>query len=110
MRASLFVVVLAAVTAATPHCSAAPADAVPKFDIVRHCQVETGEASDKSAAVDQCVADEKQARDRLTQQWGRFAREDKSTCVQETGIADMSSYSELETCLEIAAEVRTARK
>ena len=78
------------------------ADAVPKFDIARHCQFEIGSNEDQKG----CADDETQARDTLQKEWGQFTASEKSICTQEAVGDDISSYVELLTCLEMERDVK----
>ena len=78
------------------------ADAVPKFDIARHCQFEIGSNEDQKG----CADDETQARDTLQKEWGQFTPSEKSICTQEAVGDDISSYVELLTCLEMERDVK----
>jgi hypothetical protein len=40
----------------------------------------------------------------LTQQWAKFAREEKLPCIRATSADGVPSYVELQTCLEIASD------
>ena len=78
------------------------ADAVPKFDIARHCQFEIGSNEDQKG----CADAETQARDTLQKEWGQFTPSEKSICTQEAVGDDISSYVELLTCLEMERDVK----
>lgn len=80
----------------------AVSDTVPNFDIVKECRYEGGSTAD----LDRCSRDEKAAHERLKNEWARFVRTDKSTCVTEATISDLASYVELLICLEMASDVR----
>jgi hypothetical protein len=82
------------------------ADNVPKFDIARECRSEGG----SQAVVEQCAADEADARAQLQPQWGQFNAVDKRVCIGETLIDGTPSYVELLTCLEMARDVKKSSK
>lgn len=87
----------------------AGADAVPKFDTARSCKAETAGNAGIGETMESCLRDEQQARDELASQWSSFASTDKSTCIRETSSDGLPSYVELQTCLEMATEVRAKR-
>ena len=78
------------------------ADVVPKFDIARECQFEGGSKED----LNRCVTDETQAREKLQTEWKQFTPSEKSICTQEAGGDGISSYVELQVCLEMERDVR----
>jgi hypothetical protein len=53
-----------------------------------------------------CVDSEQKVRDQLAKIWGSFDTADRNHCVNETRMGGESSYTELLTCLEMAADVR----
>ena len=78
------------------------ADAVPKFDIARECQFEAGSKDE----LDRCVTDETQAREKLQTEWAQFAPSAKIQCNQENDVDGISSYVELQVCLEMEKDVK----
>ena len=78
------------------------ADAVPKFDIARECQFETGSKEE----LNRCVTDETQAREQLQTEWAQFAPSAKTQCHQENDVDGLSSYVELQVCLEMERDVK----
>ena len=80
------------------------ADSLPKFDIARECRSEGG----SQATLDQCAADEANARDQLQPQWTQFSPHDKAVCITETSMDGTPSYVELLTCLEMARDAKKA--
>jgi hypothetical protein len=78
------------------------ADAVPKFEIARECQFEGGLKED----LYRCVTDETQAREKLQTEWKQFTPSEKSICNQEAGEDGISSYVELQVCLEMERDVK----
>jgi hypothetical protein len=77
-------------------------DAVPKFDIARECHFEAGSKEE----LDRCVTDETQAREQLQTEWAQFTPGAKAECNQENDVGGISSYVELQTCLEMERDVR----
>jgi len=108
MRIFIFVLALGAALTGLPH-DALAADGVPKFDVNGGCKAETAEASGIGESMAQCVADEEQARDELAQQWGQYQQQDKTACIRETSADGTPSYVELETCLEMSADLKSRR-
>ena len=78
------------------------ADAVPKFEIARECQFEGGLKED----LNRCVADETQAREQLQTKWTQFSPSEKKQCNQEADMDGISSYVELQVCLEMERDVK----
>jgi len=82
------------------------ADALPKFDIARECRFESGTKEEQ----ERCATDETQARDQLQTEWTQFSPSAKAQCNQETNASDgISSYVELQTCLEMERDVKQER-
>jgi hypothetical protein len=84
----------------------AAADVVPKFDMARSCKAETAGNIGIGETMESCLRDEQQAHDDLASQWSSFAAQDKSACIRETSTDSLPSYVELQTCLEMASDVR----
>jgi hypothetical protein len=78
------------------------ADAVPKLDVARECQVESSSKEDLA----RCRTDETQARKQLETEWTQFTPGAKTQCNQETDVGGISSYVELQTCLEMERDVQ----
>ena len=81
------------------------ADAVPKLDIARECQFESGSKEEQG----KCATDETQARDKLQTEWSQFTPSAKTQCSQETSADGISSYVELQVCLEMERDVKQGR-
>jgi hypothetical protein len=90
------------------------ADGVPKFDIARQCRLDSTQAFDLSAGLNEtvkkCVADEQQALTQLGTQWAQFREPDKAQCTAETNIDGTPSYVDLLTCLQLAKDARQLPK
>src|SRR5690348_2045017 len=71
--------------------------AAPQFDIPETCR-----SSERHA----CLKDEADAEAELRRQWPRFSAAERSVCMLHTTGGVAPSYSELLTCLEIAALVK----
>jgi hypothetical protein len=84
------------------------ADVVPKFDIARGCRLDSAQAFDPSAGLNEtikkCVADEQGAMEQLQKQWPQFLEADKTQCIGETQIGGTASYVDLLTCLQLAKD------
>ena len=78
------------------------ADAVPKFEIARECQFEGGSKGD----LNRRATGETQARGKLQTEWKQFTPSEKSMCNQEADADGISSYVELQVCLEMERDVR----
>ncbi|MGH6672135.1 MAG: hypothetical protein ACRECV_09210 [Xanthobacteraceae bacterium] len=57
-----------------------------------------------------CLKSEREVRDELVKRWSSFSVADKNNCVAESEMGGDSSYTELLTCLEMAADVRNLGK
>jgi len=108
MRASIFVLALAAALANAP--LTARADVVPKFDVEKSCKAEIADTGGVGETLASCMNDEEQARKELTEHWGQYANVDKRACIGETTSAGMPSYVELVTCLEMASDIKKRSK
>ena len=90
------------------------AGGVPKFDIARGCRLDSTQAFDLSAGLNEtvkrCVADEQQALTQLQTQWSQFRESDEAQCIGETNIGGTPSYVDLLTCLQLAKEARQLPK
>ena len=90
------------------------ADSVPKFDIDRQCRLDSTEAFDLNAGLNEtvkrCVADEQRALTQLQTQWSQFRGADRAQCTQETNIGGTASYVDLLTCLQMAKEASQPQK
>jgi|SRR5580692_3045356 hypothetical protein len=80
-------------------------DAVPKYDIARECRFESGSTDE----LNKCATDETQARDQLQTGWSQFTPSEKIQCSKEASAGGISSFVELQTCLEMEREVAQQR-
>jgi hypothetical protein len=90
------------------------ADDVPKYDIVRGCRLDSTQAFDLNAgmneSVKRCVADEQGAMAQLQTQWSQFRETDKGVCTGQANIGGTPSYVDLLTCLQLAKDARQLPK
>ena len=92
--------------------AAALADDVPVLDVNPVCHgiarqaASPGEKGDIDVSFKQCVESERATRDTLAGQWSTFAATDKASCISESRMAGLPSYTDLLTCLEMARDVR----
>ena len=93
----------ALVPAALLLLSALPASAgdIPRIDFERTCRDTPPVAMDKKATFEQCMADEKEARDQLSGAWAHASAKARQQCSAMTQLGGQSSYVELITCLEM---------
>jgi hypothetical protein len=81
---------------------------VPKFDIARGCRLDSTQAFDLNAGLDEtikrCISDEQQAQAQLQTQWSQFREHDKAQCSEIANVGGTPSYVELLTCLQAAKE------
>jgi hypothetical protein len=82
----------------------AVSDIVPRFDIVKECQLEGGSAT----VYQQCLQDEAAALSRLGTEWPQFGRPTQTMCRSATTSGGVASYVELMTCLEMTRDVASA--
>jgi len=96
------------------HFVFAVADKVPALNIEPSCRGSAQVAVPKSdgqmpsaAEIQQtCRTKEMDAREKLSQQWGSFDRDHRTSCIRSTSAGGIPSYIELLTCLEIADQAR----
>lgn len=90
------------------------ADVVPKYDIARGCRLDSTQAFDLSAGLNEpikrCLSDEQRAMSQLQTQWSQFPATDKTQCMAEADIGGTPSYVELLTCLQLAKDARPLPK
>ena len=80
------------------------ADEVPTYDVRATCRAEAQDVASFGTAAT-CMTQEQKARETLVSQWGQFAPESRTTCMEaQAGFSP--SYVELLTCLQIAKEVK----
>jgi hypothetical protein len=83
------------------HLVVTVADRVPEFDGGPFCRLyNTGDS------VQDCLASEKLAHEKLVENWANYTAGDKSTCVMEEKMAGLPSYVGWLTCLDINANAR----
>jgi len=90
----------------------AAADGVPNINYETGCRTAAAANASLGITVDNqsvggCMAEEKQARDKLVQQWTQFPPNDRMHCEREAALGQMPSYVELQTCLQIAGDTKT---
>ena len=78
------------------------ADQVPALDVRPGCRATTDLAG---MSEQECLNDEKTAREDLAREWAQFSADDKATCTDETKNFN-PSYVELLTCLETARDAK----
>jgi hypothetical protein len=91
------------------------ADGVPDINYEAGCRaaaaanVSLGITVDDQS-VNSCLAEEKDARDKLAQQWTQFSPNNRVHCEREAALGQMPSYVELQTCLQIARDTGSLPK
>jgi hypothetical protein len=88
------------------------ADGVPNINYEKGCRASAAANASLGIVIDDqsvnaCMAEEKGARDRLSQQWTEFSSSDRVHCEREAALGEMPSYVELQTCLQIARETKS---
>ena len=102
-------------TAHSAQGPARPGSEVPAFNIQQVCRALARVPDARSVDVNQvdatqnCVNEERQARDQLTKEWPQFTPSEQRLCVgiSRQGEAD-PAYTELLTCLEMARDAGQA--
>jgi hypothetical protein len=83
---------------------------VPVIDVEQVCQGIANQAqvtlNERESAKKYCLDTEQEVRDKLAKVWTSFNAADRNHCFKETNMGGESSYTELLTCLEMAAEVQ----
>jgi len=105
MRKFIILAALGAAVSIAASDGVRAADAVPKFDIAGICKAETAETVGIGETLESCMKAEEQSRMQLTGQWSKYTAQDKASCIGESSIDSTPSYVELQTCLEMAADV-----
>lgn len=84
------------------------ADGVPNFNIVRSCELDREAAEDTNLPqpIEKCIADEKQAKQQLEEEWSQFSASERASCVADTMTDDTPSYVELQICLDLAKDAQ----
>jgi hypothetical protein len=81
---------------------------VPTLNVEPLCKAEAKQAA---GLAENCMNDQKQAREDLAKQWAQFTPASRKSCLQlVTGIPGIESYVELLTCLQMKQEVRELPK
>ena len=78
------------------------ADVVPKFDTTRECQFESSSNEEQN----RCAGDEVQARKQLQMKRTQFTPSEKNQRNEEADADGISSYVELQICLEMYNDVK----
>ena len=81
----------------------ATAQGLPSFKIEQGCR-EVSSGQNKLTTFDECMEDEKSARDDLTKSWETFVASDRRVCLEETTSDGTLSYVELLECLNIVRD------
>jgi hypothetical protein len=103
------------VIAAAVQFVVAAADGVPNINYESGCRAAAAASASFGITADNqsvgtCVTEERDARDKLVQQWTQFPPNDRMHCEREAALGQMPSYVELLTCLQIARDTRTLPK
>jgi len=77
------------------------AQGLPNFKVERGCR-EVSSGSNKLTTFEECMGDEKSARDSLAKTWETFAASDRRVCLNATTSDGTPSYVELLECLNMA--------
>ena len=85
------------------------ADSVPTFNVEPFCRAVASRAA-PAGDRDICLAEEREARDQLVQQWSRFDPADRIYCERLATTGGDPTYTELLTCLELQRDARNLRE
>jgi hypothetical protein len=78
------------------------ADKVPDLKYEQSCRAAVEAAAMPNRDENACLADEKQARTKLEQEWAKFTPEQRRHCTQLSMTGGPPSYVELLTCAEMS--------
>ena len=81
------------------------ADKVPELKYEQSCRAAVAAAAMPNRNEDACLADERQARAKLDQEWKNFTPTQRTHCTQLSITGGPPSYVELLTCLEMSQAV-----
>jgi hypothetical protein len=101
----------ASTTGTVPTASTSGTDGVPSLNLAPMCLAiaqehnATGLNRDPRKAYNDCLATEREIRDRLAKKWSAFPPQERRSCKAEVLSGGVESYTELLTCLELAADV-----
>ena len=85
------------------------ADSVPTFNVEPFCRAVASRAA-PAGDKDICLAEEREARDQLVQQWSRFDPADRIYCERLATTGGDPTYTELLTCLELQRDARNLQE
>ena len=91
------------------HLIAASGGGVPALDVRPSCRVAAAAQIANAARMQDCMATEQDARNRLIESWTKFNIADRSSCVGTMENFE-PTYTELLTCLELATDARKLPK
>jgi len=87
-------------------------DEVPVLDLQPICRgiaqqaSDAGEKGGPDLSFAQCVKSEQEVRGKIAEEWSRYALADRQTCIAETTMGGLASYTNLLGCLKSATEAR----
>jgi hypothetical protein len=87
------------------HLIAATISSVPTLDVTPSCRAAAAAQVVLADRMQTCVESEQKARDQLATEWTKFSSADRSRCVHSMMDFD-PTYTELQTCLDIANEAK----
>lgn len=83
------------------------ADKVPQLNYEPSCRAAVAAASMPNRDENACIADEKQAKAKLEQEWDKFTPAQQQHCTQLSTTGGSPSYVELLTCAEMSQAAAT---
>jgi hypothetical protein len=87
------------------HLVVATVSSVPTLDVTLSCRAAAAAQVVLADRMQTCIESEQKARDQLVTQWTKFRSADRSRCVDSMMDFD-PTYTELQTCLDIANDAR----
>jgi hypothetical protein len=87
------------------HLIAATSSGVPTLDVTPSCRAAAAAQVVKTDRMQTCVESEQKARNELVKEWTGFTSADRSRCVRYMMDFD-PTYTELQTCLDIANDAK----
>jgi hypothetical protein len=92
------------------HLATPIADPVPNLNVEPSCRAAASGSIGIQQDMNVCLQDEKEARDALAKEWDTFAPADRTSCTRLSMTGGTPTYTELQTCLEIARDARALKK
>lgn len=79
---------------------------IPQFDMSSGCRSSVNAAQIVGRSVEACMKQERDAVDKIKDQWTTFTAEERIRCFKLANAGGMPSYVEALTCMQVGREVR----